>query len=200
MKRTALVATIVAGASLAPASGRACKFAGAVPHVADEALRATDTTPPTLSPTIAYEVNRGTGMGGCAASDCDGIATIDVIPEATDDMSAPGGIGYRLSLAAGQLPTGLGLPTEAIKPGPAFPRLPLFWSSDASGDEAIDFTLRLVAVDAAGNESPPQTVRVYDDPGGCAIARRGAPSRGAAFVAIALALLARRPRRRSPAP
>ena len=73
----------------------------------------------------------------------------------------------------------------------------LTWVDGASNDqEPIEFTLRVVAIDLAGNESAPQTVRVSDDPGGCAIAPARRPDSGLAFVAAAALLLATRHRRR----
>ena len=80
------------------------------------------------------------------------------------------------------------------------PDVTLFWSDDDSSGEAFDFTLQVVAIDLAGNESAPQTVRVHDDPPGlCAVARGGVSRSGrAVLVMAALLLAARRRRRRTP--
>jgi len=59
--------------------------------------------------------------------------------------------------------------------------------------------LQVVAIDGAGNESAPQTVRVADDPGGaCAVARPRRSGAGPATVVAAVLLLAARKRRRKP--
>ena len=71
------------------------------------------------------------------------------------------------------------------------------WTDGTEDHEPIDFTLLVVAIDRAGNESAPQMVRVHDDPGGCAIARPRRPYRGLTFVAAAALLLAAR-RRKTP--
>jgi MYXO-CTERM domain-containing protein len=53
----------------------------------------------------------------------------------------------------------------------------------------------LVAVDAAGNESAPQTVRIHDDMGGCSIGRRSGVKGGTlAMLVLALVLAGRRRR------
>ena len=70
------------------------------------------------------------------------------------------------------------------------------WDDGTEDHEPIDFTLRVVAIDRAGNESAPQMVRVTDDPGGCAIARPRAPYRGLAIAGGAALLLVVRRRRR----
>ena len=68
------------------------------------------------------------------------------------------------------------------------------WDDGTEDHAPIDFTLRVVAIDRAGNESAPQTVRVTDDPGGCAVVRPH--PRGLAWAVAAALLLARRRRRR----
>jgi MYXO-CTERM domain-containing protein len=73
----------------------------------------------------------------------------------------------------------------------------VFWWADGASDdqEAIDFTLSIVAVDHAGNESAPKTVRVVaEGRGGCAVASRTHRRDVVAFPLLALATLAARRR------
>lgn len=197
-----LAIAIAAVTAWPPAPARACSVAGPGPHVVDPALRATDQTPPTFPAPVSYEVSRGTqSSGGCSHNTCDGVGFIYLSADATDDATPSERIGYRLSREDGTLPTGLILPHGAIEPAQSGPGLALFWDSGAGdGDEPIDVTLRVVAIDLAGNESAPQIVRVHDDPGGgCGIARGGGSRTGrAALVMAALLLAARRRRRRTP--
>jgi hypothetical protein len=194
MRRSGLAVIAITLAALgAPTPARACSFALPTPHVVDPSLRMIDQVPPTLPGPIRYAVYRGPQRTACGGTSCDGNGTIDFATEASDDMTPPAQIGYRLRLEAGALPTGLTLPADAIVP--AFGQLFLLWDSGASdGDEPIDFTLQVVAIDLAGNESAPQTVRIHDDPGGCAIGRGGASRGPAAWLAVAALVLAARPR------
>jgi hypothetical protein len=107
-------------------------------------------------------------------------------------------IGYRFTLVAGAFPAGFTLPSETIVLLVSAGEMWLHWEDGATDDqESIDFTLQIIAVDAAGNESAPQTLRIRDDQGGCRIAAgRGSPGPGGAvFVLCALLAAALRPRR-----
>src|SRR5262249_39723655 len=142
----------------------------------DTSMQATDHTPPTLPVLPSPTITRGHGprQDGCAPSamSCDDIGTIKFPASATDDMTPREQIGYRFSLLTGTLPAGLVLPPDPIEPAAAA-TLFLHWDDGATDDqEAIDFTLSVVAIDAAGNESAPKTLNVSDHPGvGCAVAR-----------------------------
>jgi hypothetical protein len=153
----------------APAPARACSVAAPTTHVVDPAMQATDQMPPTLSPIPAPVIGRGFAPGGCSgsSSSCDDIGVIQIEPKATDDMTPAEKIGFRITLAAGTLPSGLTLPADAIDLPPGFPFVGLTWVDGATNDQdPLDFTLSIVAVDLAGNESAPQTVVVHDDGGG----------------------------------
>ena len=111
-------------------------------------------------------------------------------------------LGYRFALVAGKLPDGLSLPFQAMV-FPVFDGvISLNWSDRSTdGQDPIDFTVQIVVVDSAGNESVPQIARVYDDPGGCGILARSGPisacAAAVAIAALAAAMLAAR-RRRGP--
>ena len=195
MTRVASVLVVVVVAFATETDACACTpLNGGMPHTVDASLQATDQTPPTLPtippPTVrrleATDSGCGSGGGACAAS---GVVSIEAV--ATDDTTAANRIGYRFTLASGSLPDGFTLPGFAREP--VGTTVVLFWD----GDGDLDFTLQVVAIDLAGNESAPQTVRIQDDSGACAVAG-GRTSRWAiAFVAV-LALLAVTNRRRRP--
>jgi hypothetical protein len=70
----------------------------------------------------------------------------------------------------------------------------LYWSAG----QDVDFTLNLFAVDAAGNQSAPRTLRIHEETGGCSVGRRHPAVLTLAAVTLALATAARRrPRRRT---
>jgi hypothetical protein len=202
-RRAVFLVTVGLAAAWTPTPARACSKVAPAPHVVDETLQATDQTPPVLPPLAAPRITRGKGPepSGCgsAASSCDDLGEIAFHAQATDDTTPAAKIGYLFTLEAGSLPPGLALPgaVEPFAGGLAFG-----WIDGATDDqEPIDFTVRVVALDLAGNESAPQMVRVTDgsgSSGGCAFARPRAPSRGLAFAALAALLLAarRRPSRR----
>ena len=108
-------------------------------------------------------------------------------------------IGYLFTLVSGSLPQGLELP-GAVEPFAG--ELGFIWIDGRTNDqEPIDFTVRVVAIDLAGNESAPQMVRVTDDGdagGGCAIGHARPYARGLVWVTVVALLLAarRRPSRR----
>jgi MYXO-CTERM domain-containing protein len=107
-------------------------------------------------------------------------------------MTAPDRIGYRFSLVNGTLPANLVLRTTAIEPVAGVLRL--FFPDDTG---SFDFTLQVVAVDLAGNESAPQNVHVVNaEPSDCSIGHTPDRQRGLVFVTLALLLLAGRRRRR----
>jgi MYXO-CTERM domain-containing protein len=195
-----LLTAVPIGVLAFSAPARACSPPfGGKPHNVVPSMQATDQVLPTLPAIPDAEIHRsdGSGRGGCGP-DCPDLGRISIAAVATDDMTAPGAIGYRFTLRAGALPAGFTLPTFALDAEGPF--VSLFWSDDDSSGDAFDFTLQVVAIDLAGNESAPQTVRVHDDPPGlCAVARGGvSPSGRAALVMAALLLAARRRRRRTP--
>ena len=193
-----LVIAGLAGAAATPTPARACSFAGPTPYVVDPSMQATDQVAPTLPPLSVARLQRGKATEGCSVNSCDGMGTLAIAGVATDDVSPATGIGYRFSVVAGALPPGFSLPAGPTQITISSDQIWLNWDDGRTSDqESIDFTLQLVAIDRAGNESAPQTVRVTDDTGGCAVAGQRAPYRGLAFAMVAALLLAARgPRRR----
>lgn len=124
---------------------------------------------------------------------CGDFTSVAITNLATDDQTPTDRIGYRVTLAAGALPAGLALPGEVVHLAGADGSWWLMWP----GIEAdVDFTLQFVAVDAAGNESAPQTVRIHDEAGGCNLGRRHDAGPGVLALAALAAAMTARPRRR----
>jgi hypothetical protein len=194
MRRAAgyVLAVLVLPAVVSPARARACSFIGPVPHTIDPALVGVDQTPPNLPQPMVAQISRHDGTGCMSGDSCGDFTTANITNLATDDMTAPNRIGYRFAVVAGRLPAGLTLPTGVVDWALADASLWINWSGIS---EDFDFTLQLVAVDAAGNESAPQTVRIQDDSGGCSIGRRNAIGDATPLIAMfALAAAARRRR------
>ena len=197
-----IAAVTAAGVASAPADARACSLVGPQPHIVDPTLQASDQTPPTLPTPLPARIKRGelVQQTGCGAqvSSCDDLGIIYITAQATDDMTPPEKVGYRLSLESGMLPPGLTLPPDAIEPGEPTDQLVLYWS-DGADQPPFAFTIRIVAVDLAGNESPPQLLLIADEPSGhaaCAVARGGVSRPALAALAALAVLLATRRRRR----
>jgi len=189
-----LVVGAVAVVVAAPGrDARACDPIGQVIHTVVPSMQATDQTPPTLpvipAPLIHHADN--SDSNGCGGSKCSDVSYIGIPAVATDDMTPPEKIGYRLTLESGHLPAGEVLPADAIEPIGGLLKV---YFIDAT---SFDFTLQVVAIDLAGNESAPQSVQVQDlHTQDCSAAGRPALPSGPAVLAVAAILLAARRRRR----
>lgn len=126
---------------------------------------------------------------------CGDFTSVAITNLATDDRTPADRIGYRVTLAAGALPSGFSLPGEVVNL-----ELPdgSWWRMWPGIEADVDFTLQFVAVDAAGNESAPQTVRIHDETGGCNVGRRHDAGLGVLALAALAAAVTARPRRRGP--
>jgi hypothetical protein len=181
---------LVLAAPFAPGRARACEPNIPQAHTIDPAQVGVDQTPPQLAqPTVAELQNNDT-EGGCQPK-CGSDHSARLTNLATDDMTHVDRIGYRVTLVAGAAPglgTGLTGPVLADTQG-----LGLFWD----GDDDFDFTVVVIAIDAAGNESTPRAVHITNGAGGCSVGHRRA-SDGFALAVLALALARGwRPSRRS---
>ena len=187
MNRTLIALLIVAGlagvASPGHATSTSCAFGGLAPHLVDPAMVGVDQTAPNLPEPMVADIRRlgdGREEGGCDGAPLCKLVAVRLTNLATDDMTPVDRIGYRITIIAG---SGFEPPTGPIEPG--FGDLYLFISSST---DDIDFTLEVVAIDLAGNESAPRTVRVHQEAGGCSVGRgrRGSIS-ALAIVALVLA-------------
>ena len=88
---------------------------------------------------------------------CDGLGSLAISAAPTDDVTPATDIGYRFSLVAGALPPSfyilLDEPSRAVV---SDGQIWFDWSDGTDDHQPIDFTLRVVAIDRAGNESAPQ--------------------------------------------
>jgi hypothetical protein len=127
-----------------------------------------DEAPPAQVREVSVDVRRGRGPGGggCdgeSSTSCDDLGRIALhVEPPADDRSAPEAIGYRLELVEGELPEGVRLPTEPVRPDGA--SIGLVWVDGADdAQERVSFSLRLIPVDASGREGPPsEPVEVFD--------------------------------------
>jgi hypothetical protein len=178
----------------------ACKPGSLPLHVIDAQAQASDTTPPGPVTVTVSELKRGKGSdtnwASCSqsATSCDDMGTVALQVVAQDDQSPPDKIGYQLTLANGQLPSGLALPTDTVRTLAG--TLYLHWNDgDSDEQEAITFALAVRAVDLAGNLGPTATVVVHDPgSGGCSLPPRR-PHAPWPLVTVAIVLAARWMRR-----
>ena len=187
-----LTVFLVLAAPFFPGLARACKPNFPQPHTIDPAQVGVDQTPPQLAqPTVGELHNNDTGGGGCIGSGkCGWEHSARLTNLATDDMTPVDRIGYRVTLVAGAAP---GLSTGLIQAVPVLAEtngLTLFWN----GDDDFDFTVQVIAIDEAGNESAPRTVQITNGGGGCSVGHRRA-SDGFVLAVLALALASARARR-----
>jgi hypothetical protein len=198
-----LVACILALAAR-PGAARACSLAGLTPATVDKSLQAVDHTPPQLPAIPPPVITRGHGPenegcgGGSTTTSCDDIGEIALTVMGSDDVTPAAHLGYSFSLEDGTLPEGFTLPLAPVEPQSAT-SIMLSWVDGAlDGQDSIAFTLRIVAVDGAGNESAPRLVRIQNgSSGACRVAPRGRPRGAVVLVAAAAAVLAARRRRRT---
>jgi hypothetical protein len=181
---SALAFVFVAVVGRAPA--RACSPQGNHTYAVDSTLRATDSEAPTLEPITDVIVSRGSEPDsvGCLGDTCSvgGLGSIRFAALATDNATPSTSLGYRLSVVAGQPPSGFELR------GPVSVAA-VFWH-ETSDEEPFDVTFEVVALDKAGNESAPQTFRAQHAGAGvgCRIAAARSTVRSAIPAAILIAV------------
>lgn len=150
-----LAAGLFAVALLPSADAEACSPKALTEFQVDPLV--SDETPPGAASAMVTGVERGSWWG--AESLCSHLGSIRIRfdSHAGDDPLA---IGYRLELAAGELPSRMDLPPWPI----ALSRdgsISLHWSDGICEEqEPIAFALRVIPVDRAGNEGPPFKLRV----------------------------------------
>lgn len=196
MRLLLALAALIAAALVAPRPADACEEGGYGYDTyldIDPELALVDHTPPSQPAVTDVAVVRavnplvGDRVDGCAAgSGRAGSIRLSIRPS-TDDS---GQIGYAFEFVRGRLPRDFTLPREPLV---SFDDVFEFDLSDPDDDDEIDFTLRLVPIDKAGNRGPPsEPFRIRDEGLGCS-------SAGATPAPLALALvLLLLARRRSP--
>src|SRR5262245_33675167 len=184
-----LTVSLVLAAPFFPGRARACSLAHPEQFAVDPAQVGVDQTPPQLAQPIVSDVQKLEPLGGGCQPKCGWEHSAKLTNLATDDMTAADRIGYRVTLVSGPAPgptTGLTVPSLTRSTD----SLTLYWD----GDDDFDYTIQLIAIDAAGNESAPRTVQISSGSGGCSVGHRRT---GDAFTLaiLALALASARARR-----
>ena len=188
-----LVVLLMLTASSFTGRARACDPWAPSQQTIDPAQVGVDQTPPQLAqPTVAELQRNDTGGTGCSPK-CGSDHSARLTNLATDDTTPVDKIGYRVALvsgAAASLSTGLRSDIAVLATSVG---LTVFWD----GDDVFDFTIQVIAIDAAGNESAPRTVQISSGGGGGSVAHRGVGD-GVALAVVALALASARARRVRP--
>lgn len=185
---------VCAGVFAVSGTALACRIAPPARHeiVADP----TDTTAPSITVLEIDDIVRGQQSGGCTGGhdSCSDVARVVLSLAATDDASQPSAIGFRVRVVEGTLGRGA-LPVDYAADVSTVP-FQIVWAE--TEPESFRAVLEVVAVDRAGNISAPMRLAVED--GGLACAASGGGLRSAwgfAPVALVLAAIARRARRRA---
>ena len=168
----------------------ACSLAA--PH---EEFRPVEGTvspePPSAPRVLAVNVHRNAEDACEEDSACDGLGSIAIELEATDDT---GPVGFRFELIDGTLPTSVVLPEGPVQPvggsGDA-----IFFHFHDNGSP-FDGRVSITTVDLAGNESLTTTeIEIADGRQGCTAAGRAATGTLLpVLLALALVRCRRRPR------
>ena len=141
-------------------------------HHSDADLARIDTAPPERPVVLAAEAYRRSGLTCgqdiCVANNCGDLGGVAVDLSAGDDQTAARDIGFRLQLVEGDVPPALRRMLGVDLAGPTPLRVQLSFDDVPS----VAATLRVIAIDAAGNESAPsEPFRVGFD--GCTLAATG---------------------------
>jgi MYXO-CTERM domain-containing protein len=196
MKRRLSVLAIAAFVALLRSDARACDEVPSPPHTIDSSMQAIDHTPPTLPAIPALDVYYApTSPQGCDCGNCGENSYFGFSAVARDDMTPRTRIGYRMSLESGTLPRGVELPATAIEPNGDIVQVQFNSETVAA---LGNFTLRVIAIDLAGNESAPQIVVMRPASGSeCSVSSARASRSGLGWLAfLALIVAAYRRRRR----
>ena len=181
----AVAVILLAAATVRDAS--ACSLIGLGEHLLDADEMLVDTTPPSV-PTAQVDIGRNpeenvNGCTGGTSDSCSGTGIIQLAVAAQDDRTAAERMGYQITLASGQLPDGLALPSNPVDAQPDG-TLALVFSDH---DQDMDFVLAVRAVDLAGNMGEPIEVAIAD--GGSAGCRVGSSHQAIPLALLGLALL-----------
>ena len=167
---TVLLASAVV---LGSAPALACRLLSMELHQIDADLHATDTSAPGRPTVVQVDAYRRTGMtctdASCVWNSCGDTGTVRIaLAPSADDETPPGQLGYRLSLVAGAVPESM----QAMLGVDLAGGRPLFLRPSFDEVATLDAVLSAVAIDAAGNESPPSEPFVVQF-GGCTLTALG---------------------------
>lgn len=140
-----------------------------------------DDDPPALIDAWVDDIRRGRGTRGAPPlfarmSSCDDDGIISVATQADEE------VGLTAVLVAGTLPGGLTLDTTPV----TGPDLLLSWDDgNTHRQEPLDFALKIIPVDRAGNEGEGLLVEVFEDGHGpCGCASRGGATAGPLLMLV----------------
>jgi hypothetical protein len=151
----------------------ACVLEPTLAHHSDATLAQFDTTAPRAPVVVAAAAYRRSGLtcgqDVCVANNCGDLGGVAVDLEAgRDDHTPSNRLGYRLELVAGEVPEELRNRLGVNLAGPTPVRLHLGFDQVPS----VNATLRIIALDEAGNESAPsEPFEIAFD--GCTLAATG---------------------------
>jgi hypothetical protein len=148
---------------LAAFVGPTCSIVGHDAFTLDENEIGVDVIAPAAPEVELSEIRRGRGPEGVGCSQqtssCDDIGIFSLEVKATDDRSADDQLGFVFALHDGELPDGLALPDEPVRPSSG--TVVFSWIDGASdSQEQIDFELEVRAIDRGGNVGAPTTIAV----------------------------------------
>lgn len=195
-RKTSFVTVLVLSASLHGVA-RACS---PVPppdaHTIDTALADTDRVAPSVP--VLREVTLSQDHGSPRGDSCGDLSSLSIslAAPATDDVTPADRMGYRFEVTDGVLPAGLTLPTGPVRAERATTFVYVYGESNAD----VRFTLRVYAVDEAGNESaaPASMTVVGHHEAGCSATGRS-PSAISILGALGVLGVVGRRRRGAPA-
>jgi len=159
---------------------------------------AEDTVAPLAPIVLDVEIDRGRGLFG--GRDCLNrrMAILEIgLEQPADDTHTLEDVAYRARVADGDVPDLLVDELIYYEDKLLSPDLYLYWYDPLSEQRPLDFTLEVVAVDRAGNESEPVLVDVTDSDRGGGCTTLPGPSRWP-LALLALGLVRRRWQARGP--
>jgi hypothetical protein len=172
-RRLALGTLLVMALSSRAALVRACIWEPVALHHSDPSLAQNDTLAPSQPQVLNVDVMRRSGLScgqeRCVSNSCGDTAAVSIeLAPGQDDQTPPDQLGYRLELLSGDLPDSLRSLTGVALAA----RTPLLLRLGFNEVAGLDATMRVVAIDAAGNESVPSDpfVLAFD---GCTLAAVG---------------------------
>lgn len=167
-------------------------------HPIDTAKQATDSVAP--SAPVITEVTLRQAHGGGNGISCGPSSSLTIALAAETDNTSPADkLGYEIELVSGTLPTGITLPTGPVRANDSFDPPKLVWLFGESNQD-VTFSLRVTAVDEAGNRSTASAaVEEIGHATGCSVGGASAASSGTTALLFVAALAIVRRRRGAPA-
>jgi len=141
-------------------------------YLARPALAAEDTTPPS-TPEIGEAILRQRRPELLETqSRCGSLSSFQIVfaPSSTDDRTAPENIGYELEVVDGEPPSALHLPTTPVRFQYDWAVADRFVFGFGESNEDVRFSLRVSAIDEAGNRSSASALVLVTGEAGCSLA------------------------------